>query len=208
MRILFLIFFLATTFVVAGQKRLSEGSMVFLVINLKARKPEGDTLSSIHYFKGANLRTDLIGKLGNAVTIYDTRETKGAIIRDFGSQRILIPLDQTAWEDRNSWFAHSAIEFMAQEQLLLGYPCKMARLTMANGAAIDVMYTSEVKLENTNTAFQFGDLPGLVLAYTYTKGDITVMYKPVSLNFDPVPIQKFDIPNSGYRLLDYKESKN
>ena len=93
MRIVFLIFFLATTFVVAGQKRLSEGSMTFSVINLKAGKPEGDTLSSIHYFKGAHLRTDLIGRLGNAVTIYDTRETKGAIIRDFGSQRILIPLN-------------------------------------------------------------------------------------------------------------------
>jgi len=208
MRIIFLVFFLATTFVVAGQKRLSEGSMTFSVINLKAGKPEGDTLSSIHYFKGAHLRTDLIGKLGNAVTIYDTRETKGAIIRDFGSQRILIPLDETAWQDRNSWFANSVIEYMSQEQLLLGYPCKMARLTMVNGAAIEVMYTNEIKLENTNTEFQFGDLPGLVLAYTYTKGDITVIYKPVSLNFDPVPIQKFDIPNSGYRLLDYKESKN
>lgn len=208
MRTIFLIFFLATTFVVAGQKRLSEGSMTFSVINLKAGKPEGDTLSSIHYFKGAHLRTDLVGRLGNAVTIYDTRETKGAIIRDFGSQRILIPLDEAAWKDRNSWFANSVIEYVDQEQLLLGYPCKMAKLTMVNGAAIEVMYTNEVKLENTNTEFQFGDLPGLVLSYTYTKGDITVMYKPVSLNFDPVPIQKFDIPNSGYRLLDYKESKN
>jgi hypothetical protein len=207
MRTIFLIFFLATTLVVAGQKRLSEGSMTFSVINLKAGKPEGDTLSSIHYFKGAHLRTDLIGKLGNAVTIYDTRETKGAIIRDFGSQKILIPLDETAWQDRNSWFANSVIEYLPQEQLLLGYPCKMAKLTMVNGAAIEVMYTSEVKLENTNTEFQFGDLPGLVLAYTYTKGDMTVIYKPISLNFDPVPIQKFDIPNSGYRLLDYKESK-
>ena len=208
MRTIFLIFFLATTFVVAGQKRLSEGSMTFSVINLKAGKPEGDTLSSIHYFKGAHLRTDLVGRLGKAVTIYDTRETKGAIIRDFGSQRILIPLNETVWDDRNSWSANSVIEYLAQEQLLLGYPCKMARLTMVNGAAIEVMYTNEVKLENTNTEFQFGDLPGLVLAYTYTKGDITVMYKPVSLNFDPVPIQIFDIPNSGYRLLDYKESKN
>lgn len=208
MRIIFLVFFLTTNLVVAGQKRLSEGSMTFSVINLKAGKPEGDTLSSIHYFKGAHLRTDLIGRLGNAVTIYDTRETKGAIIRDFGSQKILIPLNETAWEDRNSWFANSVIEYMAQEQLLLGYPCKMARLTMVNGAAIEVLYTNEVKLENTNTEFQFGDLPGIVLAYTYTKGDISVMYKPVSLNFDPVPIQKFDIPNSGYRLLNYKESKN
>jgi hypothetical protein len=52
-----------------------------------------------------------------------------------------------------------------------------------------------------------GDLPGLVLSYEFQSGLTRVVYTTKELNFDPVPIQKFDIPSSGYRILSYSESK-
>ncbi|MEY4728659.1 MAG: hypothetical protein RLZZ390_1183, partial [Bacteroidota bacterium] len=41
----------------------------------------------------------------------------------------------------------------------------------------------------------------------YQKGTTKVVYTGINLNFDPVPIQRFDIPSSGYRILSYAESK-
>jgi hypothetical protein len=89
----------------------------------------------------------------------------------------------------------------------LEYPCKKALVNLGNGDHISVWYTTSVVLENKDTEFQMGDLPGLVLAYEYQKGATRVVYTPIGLNFDPVPIQKFDIPSSGYRILSYTESK-
>jgi hypothetical protein len=34
-----------------------------------------------------------------------------------------------------------------------------------------------------------------------------VLYMATAINFDPVPVQKFDVPSSGYRVLSYEESK-
>jgi hypothetical protein len=62
-------------------------------------------------------------------------------------------------------------------------------------------------LDNNDTEFQMGDIAGLVLSYEYITDEMRVIYMARSLNFDPVPIQKFDIPNAGYRVLSYAESK-
>jgi hypothetical protein len=207
MRLPIVIFLLGMAFTAIGQKRLSEGNMTFSVITTTAGNAVGDTLVALHYFKGAHIRTDLIGSIGRTTTIYDTRETTGAIIRDFGSQKILIPLDDTAWTDRNSWYANAKISYKDDEKILLGYSCKRANIQLDGGAVLEVFFTTEVKLDNSDTEFQMENLPGLVLSYTYTKDQKTVAYIAESLNFDPVPIQRFDIPSSGYRILSYAESK-
>jgi hypothetical protein len=78
---------------------------------------------------------------------------------------------------------------------------------LRNGDFIFVWFTTTVVLDNKDTEFQMGDLPGLALSYEYQNGATKVVYTPNSLSFDPVPIQKFDIPSSGYRILSYSESK-
>jgi len=40
----------------------------------------------------------------------------------------------------------------------------------------------------------------------FTK-EASVRYRAVGLNFDPVAIQQFDVPTTGYRVMEYKNSK-
>jgi hypothetical protein len=47
----------------------------------------------------------------------------------------------------------------------------------------------------------------MVLQFSYTKEKMMVVYTATAINFDPVPIQKFDLPSSGYRVLSYEDSK-
>lgn len=207
MRLPLFILFLAITSVVVGQKRLSEGSLVFSVVTTKKDLPVGDTLIAQHYFKGAHTRTDLTGIVGKSVTLYDSREGLGAIIREFGSQKILIPLDTSSWSDKNAWYKASSISYSTDEQKLLGYACKKASIKLLEGGQLEIWYTPEVVLDNIDTEFQMGDIPGLVLSYEYIMDETRVIYMARSLNFDPVPIQKFEIPNAGYRILSYADSK-
>jgi hypothetical protein len=207
MRSTLFILFLATASVVVAQKRLSEGALSFSVLTYKQNQVIGDSLTAQLYFKGAHTRTDLIGSIGRTITLYDSREETGAILREFGGQKILIPLDASSWADKNAWYSPDSIQYSNEEQTFLTYPCKRAQIKLRNGAVLLVWFTTSIVLDNKDTEFQMGDLPGLVLAYEYQKDEKTTRYNLLSLNFDPVPIQKFDVPNSGYRILSYAESK-
>jgi GLPGLI family protein len=207
MRLSLVILLWSIALAVVGQKRLSEGGISFSVLTYKDNQRIGDSLTAQHYFKGAHTRTDLFGSSGKTITIYDSREELGAIVRDFGSQRILIPLDAFSWADKNAWYTSDSIVYLNEQQTILEYPCNKARVNLSNGNSVVVWYTTAVALDNKDTEFQMGDLPGLVLSYEFQNGLTRVVYTTKELNFDPVPIQKFDIPSSGYRILSYSESK-
>lgn len=204
--ILFILFF-STSSVVVGQKRLSEGTLSFSVVTYKQNVVVGDSLIAQHFFKGAHTRTDLVGGVGKTITLYDSREVTGAILREFGAQKIMIPLDASSWADKNAWYTPDSIQYTDEVETVLDYPCKRAKIKLRSGSLLSVWYTPSIVLDNKDTEFQMGDLPGLVLSYEYESSGTVVKYKIVALNFDPVPIQKFDIPNSGYRILSYSESK-
>jgi hypothetical protein len=55
--------------------------------------------------------------------------------------------------------------------------------------------------------FQFGKLPGLALEFSSVSGNKAVKYNVLSINFEPVPIQIFDLPTSGYRVMSFEESR-
>lgn len=207
MRIFLVILLWSVASAVVGQKRLSEGSISYSVLTFQDNQRIGDSLTAQHFFKGAHTRTDLIGGMGKTITLYDSREAIGAIVRDFGSQRILIPLDASAWSDKNAWYNPDSIVYINEQQTVLNFPCSKARINLRNGDFMHVWYTTAVVLDNKDTEFQMGDLPGLVLSYEYQKGTTKVIYTGINLNFDPVPIQRFEIPSSGYRILSYAESK-
>ena len=207
MRSTLFILFLITASVVVGQKRLSEGSLSFSVVTYQNNQVVGDSLTAQLFFKGAHTRTDITGGLGKTITMYDSREETGAILREFGAQKILIPLDASSWADKNAWYTPDSIQYTNEEQTLFNYPCKGAQIKLRSGAVLRVWFTPTIILDNKDTEFQMGDLPGLVLSYEYERAGTVIAYKIIGLNFDPVPIQKFDIPSSGYRILSYTESK-
>lgn len=207
LRFSLVIFFWVANLAAIGQKRFSEGSITFSVLTFNNQNVVADSLIAQHIVKGAHIRTDLIGAVGKAVTIYDSREGVGAVLREFGAQKILIPLDAFSWEDKNAWAKSSSISFVDEQRDFLGYACKKAILQLQNGALLHVYYTPDVILDNSDAEFQLNGIPGLVMFYEYIADGKRVRYESRALNFDPVPIQRFDIPNSGYRILTYAESK-
>lgn len=194
---------------VSAQKRFSEGSINFTIRSFEDEVKSNVEVKGICLFKGAHYRSTLTSDLGTTNLVYDTREGVGAIHHDHGAQRIMIPLDKAQWQDKNSVLKSKEIHFdtLSDTLTILGFHCRSAQARLADSSLIKVFYSEEIIPENTDVEWQFPQLNGIVLALTMTSGSNKMELNAEQLSFDPVPIQKFDISNLGYRVMDYWESK-
>jgi len=190
-----------------AQKRFSEGTIEFKVATFVDGIKIGEDARAVQMTKGGHLRSEMNSSIGKTITIFDAREGKGAVIRELGSQKILVPLNRENWAETNAKFQDLKYAFLKDSMELIGFKCSKANAMLKDSTVMNVFFTREISTENPEVDSQFGTLPGMVLEFSYTKGNTMVVYTATSINFDPVPIQKFDVPSSGYRVLSYEDSK-
>jgi hypothetical protein len=89
-----------------AQKVLSEG-MIQYDISVQTGSNQAkmadafDGALGMVYIKGSQSRTELKSAIGNSVTIYDSKAGNGVVIREFGSQKLLIRMNAKNWADKN-----------------------------------------------------------------------------------------------------------
>jgi GLPGLI family protein len=205
--------FLGTGVAASAQKILSEGAVYYDVsVQTGSNQPQMadmfDGAKAVLWLRGSLSRTELISALGSTATIFDHRNGNGLVLRDFGTQKLLIRMNQDNWADKNR--KYEGIEFRptGETKTIAGYRCEKADATLKDGTKFTVFYTKEVVTENTEYDPQFKNLPGLALEYESVVGNLKVRYTASKVSFDPVPMQKFEAPKSGsgYRELTYEES--
>jgi len=190
-----------------GQKIFSEGTIVYQVSTSVHGQPLQSDVKSFQQIKGSHTKVDLVSSVGKTTTIFNSREGEGAILQEYGAQKIMVPVTKENIQSRNSKFDHVVFEYLAETKNILQYNCTKAIATLEDGTQLEVFFSKELLTDNTDIGFQFGKLPGLALEFTSKLGERTVTYTATSINFEPVPIQNFDLPTSGYRLLNYDESQ-
>jgi len=203
---IFFLFFIVSSFSGIAQQRFSEGSLVFNVVSItNGVQSKGDT-KMIQFIRGGHYRSEIISSLGGTITIYDDKEGLGAILKEYGQQRIMTPMNHAQWDSKNRKKGTVVFLVTSERKQILGYSCMKATATLPDGSTLEVYFADQLIPENANMEIQFEQLQGVVLEYKSTLGNSIVNYVAESLNFDPVPIQKFEIPNSGYRILNFEES--
>ncbi len=206
MKKIFLLFFLISSFSSIAQQRFSEGSLVFHIISsVNGVQSKGDT-RMIQFIRGGHYRSEIISSLGKTITMYDDKEGLGAILKEYGQQHIMTLMNHGQWESKNEKKATIAFLVTTERKQILGYSCKKATASLPDGSLVELYFADQLVPENENMELQFEQLRGFVLEYQSTLGNSIVKYVAEALNFDPVPIQKFEIPNSGYRILNFEES--
>ncbi len=159
------------------------------------------------YFKGTQTRTELVSILGTTVTLHDTKSGKGAIMNDYGDQKILIRMTKENFTDKNQKFVGAQYEFKNETKTILGYQCKLAVAKLKDGSAFRVYYSPDLVFQNKDYGVQFENLPGFPLEYESELGKMKVTYVADKITFDPVAAAVFDLPKSGYREMTYDEVK-
>jgi hypothetical protein len=209
---IFLLAFLSLVFMqgARAQKILSEGSIVYDVsVQTGSSDPRiadvFDGASAIVMVKGSHSRSELKTAIGSTVTLYDSRTGNGAVMREFGAQKLLIRLNRQNWADKNRKYEGITFAKTGVTKVIAGFNCEQAMATLSDGSGFMVFYTTEIRMENKGFDAQFMNLRGVPLEFESTVSSIKVRYTAANVSFDPIPIQRFEVPTSGYREMTYEE---
>lgn len=207
--------FLAALLVTAnsafGQKRLTEATISYdIVINTNNSTPKAadllDGAVSVIYLKGNSSRSEMISSLGTQSTIVDGKSGNVTILKDYGEQKYMITMTPANWKESNKKYEGITFTYHDEYKTIAGYNCQKATGKLADGSTFTVYFTKELVPVNKDFQYLNKNLPGLALQYEANLGAQKVVYTASSINFNPVAIAKFDLPNSGYRVMTYDES--
>jgi GLPGLI family protein len=195
-----------------AQKKFAEGTISYdIVINTGSDKPQAadflDGATSTVYIKGAKSRTEMVSSLGTQATIIDGASNSITVLKEYGDQKYLIQLTPSEWKDANKKYEGVTFTTTSETKSILGYTCKKAVGKLSDGNAFTVWYTTELVPEDGDFQTAGKDLPGLAMQYETSMGNLNVVYTVSKISFAPVPVSKFDLPKTGYRIMTYAESK-
>ena len=189
------------------QKRVGDMTLVYnSVIGNTQDSSKKINSTTAYYLKGNLSRAEVNSSQFSSVTIYDSKTGSGVILREVNGQKLLIRLNEENWKQKNIRSSGLVFTKTNETKTVAGYFCSQAKASTPGGLEITVFYTRDLIPENKTYDAQFQDLDGLPLEYELQKGNVHIKYTLASVNLNPVPASKFDIPTSGYREMTYDES--
>lgn len=202
-----LFMFAGLPFMGITQKRVGDMTLVYnSVIGNTQDSAKKINSTTAYYLKGNLSRAEVNSSQFSSVTIYDSKTGTGVILREVNGQKLLIRLNEENWKQKNIRSSGLIFTKTNETKTVAGYFCNQAKATTPGGLEITVFYTRDLIPENKSYDAQFQDLDGLPLEYELQKGNVHIKYTLASVNLNPVPASKFDIPTSGYREMTYDES--
>lgn len=195
-----------------AQRRLTEATIKYdIVINTSNSTPQAadllDGATSVIYLKGNSSRSELVSSLGTQATIIDGKSGDVTVLKDYGEQRYMIKMTPDNWRQSNMKYEGISFTYLEEYKTISGYNCQKATGKLADGSTFNVYFTKELLPVNKDFQYLNKNLPGLALQYEASFGKMMVTYTVSSINFNPVPQAKFDLPKTGYRVMTYEESK-
>jgi len=195
-----------------SQKKVSELTLVYnyAVLSVASEPaPPANGIAATHsiYVKGNMSRSQLQSAQFSSATIYDNKTGIAVVLREVSGQKLLIRMTPENWEDKNKRYQGLQYTPTGTSKVIAGYHCQQATAKTLDGFSITVFYTTELIPDNKEYDPQFKNLEGLPLEYEITNGHVVIRYTLASINLNPVPASRFDIPKSGYREMTYDESK-
>jgi GLPGLI family protein len=159
--------------------------------------------SKILYVKGTKARTDLISPSFIQTSIYNSKSDSTVILREIGKVKYITYLDAKKRNEKNQKYEGIKFNITSETKTILGYDCKKAIAILQDGTSYNVFYAPAIIPSTREVEYQFKDLPGFALEYETQSedGKTRVTYSATKISLLPVPIAKFDIPQSGYRVL-------
>ena len=203
---------LFSAFSTQAQKTLNEGTLVYnMSVETGSGEPKMadmlDGATTTIYIKGNQSRLELVSGLGREATIYNAGTGNGVILKDYSGQKLMITLSPQDWESNNKKYEGIVFENTGETSIISGFNCRKAIAKLKNGTSFTVFYTTDVNMANKAYDAQFKTLPGLAVQYEMQSGKMKFKFTLAKISYDAVPLSKFEIPKSGYRVLTYEETK-
>lgn len=200
---------LATVVNIKAQQRVVAECTISYSITADKTITDKDLIESLQasaktvYIKGNNSRSDLVSPAFTQSTFFEKSNGNAVVLREFGNNKFMTKLDNDNWKKRNAKFDGIIITISGETKNILGYECKKAVLQLKDGSSFSLYFATAIAPSVKEFEYQFKDIPGLVLEYDAQESDgKKIHYIATKINLSPVPASKFDIPTSGYRILN------
>ncbi len=194
-----------------GQKIISEGTITYNIsteTNGKAVQPDplaGATNAVL--LKGNLSRVDISSSLGKETTIYDAKIGSGVILKEYSGQKLMVVLSKENFENKNKRFEGITFNLSAETKSIAGYSCNRATAQLKDGSSLTVYYTPSIICNNKEYNPAFKSLQGFPVEYELDGGKMKFRYTLATIDYASVPLSKFDVPKSGYRVMTYDDNR-
>ncbi|MDP1763998.1 MAG: hypothetical protein Q8L07_08940 [Sediminibacterium sp.] len=193
-----------------AQQRVVADCTITYAISADEGNAEKDVIESLKasskivYIRGNDSRTDLVTPSFTQSLLYDKRTGIAVILREFGNNKFITRLDAKSWAAENNQYEGMKISFVNNEnKTILGYECKKAVIQLKDGRMFTLFYATTIIPSVREFEYEFKDIPGFVLEFESQEAqNRKIRYTATKINLTPVQASKFDIPKSGYRLLN------
>lgn len=207
----FCIFSLALA--VMAQKKLTEATIYYdVVINTNNSTPRAadmlDGATNIIYLKGNSSRADMISSLGTQSTIIDGKTGNVANLIDYGNQKFMITFSPAEWKTYNKKYDGVTYQIEDEYKTIAGYNCQKAIGKLADGTTFLVYFTKDLVPVSNEFQYINKNLPGLAMQYEASHDKTKVTFTVSNIDFGIIPLAKFDLPKSGYRMMTFSEYSN
>jgi GLPGLI family protein len=210
MKTIFAILVLGLVTPALAQQRVVAECTVIFKITLDDGTVDKDVSNSISksaktvFIKGNDSRVDLVSPAIQQSIIYDKTQNTAVVLREFGTNKFMNRLSKEQWVTANKQYQGMAISLVNETKTILGYECKKAMITLKDGTVFSLYYATAIIPSVKEFEYQFKDVPGFVLEYQIKEsGDNTLVnYRAEKISLSPVLASKFDIPTSGYRIMN------
>ena len=147
----------------------------------------------------------MTSSLGTEITLFDAKNNTANIIKDYGKERFIIDLNAQQWKQHNIKYENIQYTLENEFKTIANYNCQKATAKLTDGTQVTAYFTKDIVLVNNNAQYFNKQLPGLMLFFEVQALKAKVTYIANQIDFTPVPLSKFDIPKTGYRILNYKD---
>ena len=203
----FIIILLFGAFTSAAQKVFPEGTLVYTISVLDTGYGRTDIGATATFYIKENMsRAEMVTVFGSEATLHDSKTGAGTILKDYSGQRVMIPMTHADCLQKNSKYEGITFDYTEESLQILGYNCKKAIARLKDGSSFVVYYIPELDVSDKEYEYEFKTLRGLPARYEWLDGKKKYVYSLSKINFDPVASSRFDIPRSGYRLMNYAEA--
>jgi GLPGLI family protein len=195
-----------------AQRVLSEGTLTY-TISVEPSSTGGQGAGALNgatysvFLNGNKSRTEMVSTLGKEATIHDAATGSGVILKEYSGQNLMITLTPQDWQNNNQKFQGITFQNTGATAKIAGFNCTRVMGKLKDGSDFSVYYTLQVTLSNQEYDPRFLSLPGLPVQYEMRRGSGVYKFTLSKIDYGNVPASKFEIPQSGYRVMPYKEVK-
>ena len=195
-----------------AQKTVTEGMLKYN-ISIESSKGEKQIAGSLNgatlsvYITKDKSRSEMISAPGTETTVYDNRNGKGFILKEYSGQKLMITTTAENWVQKNQINSNLNFEIQPGTFNIGSYVCKKAIAESDNGKLYTVYYDPTVILANKQYNNAFSQLNGLPVQYELSSGNLIFKYTLIGLNTDLLSSGKFDAPKTGFRVMTYEENQ-